>query len=43
MRQCLWLRKYGIKPWEMDQVPVEVARWLDAVDYTIRSIENGPG
>jgi len=43
VRQCIWLRKYGLKPWEYDQLPLQMAVWLDAVDYTLTAIEHGKG
>ena len=40
-RYCLMLRKYGLKPWEVDALPLGVARWLDPIDYTLTAIERG--
>ncbi len=37
---CMYLRKYGLKPWEVDALPLQVAVWLEPVDTAITAIEN---
>lgn len=35
------LRKYGLKPWECDALPLGVSRWLDVIDRVMSDIEQG--
>jgi len=37
----MFLRKYGLKPHEVDALPLGVAKWLGPVDQVITAIENG--
>ena len=37
----MMLRKYGLKPHEVDALPLQVSRWLDVIDRTCDDIENG--
>jgi hypothetical protein len=35
------LRRFGLKPWEVDALPLDVSRWLEPIDVTVRANENG--
>lgn len=35
------LIKFGLKPWEVRQLPLEVYRWLQPIATCINAIENG--
>jgi len=37
----MFLRQYGLKPHEVDALPLQVAKWLSPIDKVIKSIENG--
>jgi len=40
-KQCLALIRYQLKPWEWDDLPLDMRRWLDPIARTIDDIENG--
>jgi hypothetical protein len=39
-RECRWLIRYQLKPWEVQQLPLGTYRWLDSMASCIQAIEN---
>lgn len=46
LRDCEWLYRHKLKPWEIEALPLQQYRWQAAVDQTIdhlRNAQNGGG